>query len=159
MTTTSPYIAGPDRHQRLEWIGGSFVEVLLDSAATNGQLMVLRSELRRGDASPLHVHGREDEMFLMLSGAAVLHVGDERREVAQGGVAFLPRDIPHAYRITSDTATMLTLTTPGGLEGFFRGAGHDVATPKPQGWEISPATLAEALAVHGGKILGPPPAE
>lgn len=113
--------------------------------------MVLRSELRRGDASPLHVHGREDEMFLMLSGAAVVHVGEERREVAQGGVAFLPRDIPHAYRITSDTATMLTLTTPGGLEGFFRRAGHDVATPKPQGWAISPATLAEALAAHGGR--------
>lgn len=157
MMVTAPYIAGNDRHQRLEWLGNSFVEVLLDSAVTNGQLMVLRSELRRGDASPLHVHGREDETFLMLAGAAVVHVGDERKEVEEGGVAFLPRDIPHAYRITSGTATMLTLTTPGGLEGFFRAAGHDIAAPKPEGWEISPATLAKALAAHGGQILGPPP--
>lgn len=153
----APYVAQAESHQQLEWIGGSVMEVLLDSAATNGQLTILRTQLRHGDASPLHVHGREDEILLVLSGTAVIHVGDDRHEVADGGVAYLPRDIPHAYRITSAAATMLTLTTPAGLEGFFRAAGHDLATAKPEGWAITPPMLAEAMAAHGGEILGPPP--
>lgn len=156
---TAPYIGQASSRQRLEWLGGSIVEVLLDSAATDGQLMMLRSELRQGDASPLHVHGSEDEIFLLLSGTAVVHVGDDRREVVDGGVVVLPRNVPHAYRITSADATMLTLTTPAGFEGFFRAAGHDLATPKPEGWAITPPVLIEAMAAHGGQILGPPPAD
>lgn len=155
--SAAPHIARAESHQKLAWIGGSIVEVLLDSAATRGQLAILRSELRQGDASPLHVHGNEDETFILLSGSAVIHVGDDQNEVTGGGVAFLPRHIPHAYRITSPVATMLTLVTPGGLEEFFRAAGHDLDAPKPAGWAISPPLLAEAMAAHGGQILGPPP--
>jgi len=42
--------------------------VLLDSAATDGQLMVTSTSLADGDAAPLHVHACEDEMFVVLDG-------------------------------------------------------------------------------------------
>ncbi|MCW2606705.1 MAG: hypothetical protein JWO60_1398 [Frankiales bacterium] len=154
---TSPYIANEQDHQRLEWLGGEALTVLLDAASTGGQLMVLSSKPKAGTAAPLHVHGSEDEMFLLLSGSALVFVGNERFEVEAGGSAFLPRDVPHAYRITAD-AHVLTLATPAGLEGFFRQAGHDLSTPKPDDWTISPATMGPALAAHGGRIIGPPPA-
>jgi quercetin dioxygenase-like cupin family protein len=154
-----PFIAQDTDHQVLEWIGGSHILVLLDAARSDGQLMVVRTTLHQGDASPVHVHSREDEVFLLLSGAGLVWVGDERHEVSQGGVAFLPRDIPHGYLITSPHADMLTLATPGGLEGFFRSAGHDLATPRPDGFAVTPATMAPALAQHGGRIIGPPHAE
>ena len=61
-----------------------------------------------------------------------------------------------AYRITSDDTHMVTLCTPAGMEGFFRSAGHDLATPKPAGWEVSHETLRAAADAHGMTLLGPP---
>lgn len=155
-TRPQPYIANVEDQQQLEWLSGNPMHVLLDSATTGGQLMVLRSTPPEGSASPLHVHGREDEVFLMLSGAALIVVGDQRHEVGPGGVAFLPRNIPHAYRITAD-AHMLTICTPGGLEEFFRTAGHDLSQAKPEGWTITPQSMTAALEPLGGSIVGPPP--
>lgn len=153
-----PYLAAEADHQRLTWLGGSTVEVLLDAARTGGQLMVTRSILGDGDASPLHVHGHEDEVFVVLDGELAFWVGDERRDVGAGGVAFLPRALPHAYRVLSGPAQVLTLCTPAGFEEFFRQAGHDQSTPAPEGWAVGPAELASAMARAGGQILGPPPA-
>ena len=157
-TALHPYLAGPAEHQQLAWLGGSTVRVLLDAATTGGGLTALSSDLSAGDASPLHVHSREDEIFVLLSGSAVVWVGDARHEVGPGGVAFLPKDLPHAYRITEDGTRMLTLATPAGLEGFFRSAGHDLALPLPEDWELGPAQLAPAAAAQGITLLGPPPA-
>jgi hypothetical protein len=53
---------------------------------------------------------------------------------------------------------MLTICTPVGAEKFFRAAGQDMAVPKPEGWTITPATLAAAAATTGLQILRPPPA-
>lgn len=154
--TAAPYVANVEEQQQLEWLSGHPVSVLLDAASSAGQLMVLRSTPPAGSASPLHVHGREDEVFVLLSGAALVVAGDQAHELRAGGVAFLPRDVPHAYRITED-AHMLTLCTPGGLEEFFRTAGHDLSRPKPDGWAITPASMTAALEPLGGRILGPPP--
>lgn len=154
MPMPAPYVA--TEHQRLQWLGNTTVQVLLDANATAGQLTLMRSALVAGDTSPWHVHGNEDEMFLMIEGHATVWVGDEVHEVGAGGVAALPRSIPHGYLIRSETADMLTLATPGGLEGFFRSAGHDLATPLPDGWALAPPELAAAFGSHGGTILGPP---
>lgn len=154
--TMTAYIANAADQQQLEWLGGSRMSVLLDAEATGGGLMAMSTLLHEGDAAPVHVHSREDEVFVLISGSALVWVGDARFEVGPGGVAFLPRDIPHTYRITSDDTRMLTLATPAGLEGFFRTAGHDLATEKPHDWSIGPATLAPAAAAHGVTLLGPP---
>ena len=67
----------------------------------------------------------------------------------------VPRGVPMAHRITSDAET-LAVTTPAGLEGFFRVAGRDVRQPRPDGWEVSFAVMAEASEATGQTILGPP---
>jgi quercetin dioxygenase-like cupin family protein len=157
--TPSPYVAQAADQQQLEWLGGGIMTVLFDAQSTGGQLTVLRTRLRRGDAAPLHVHSKEDEMFVLLQGSGVFWVGEDRFEVGEGGVVFLPRTLPHAYRFTSETADVLTLCTPAGIEGFFRMAGHDVRLPKPAGWVLTPATMAAALSAHGGRVIGPPKTE
>ena len=153
---TSPHVAQDDDLQQLEWIGGSTLTVLVDAAVSGGQLMVMRSELARGAAAPLHLHSREDEFMIMLDGAATFWVGDERHEVRAGGVAWMPRGLPHTYRIDSEQAHVLNICTPGGLEGFFRTAGRDTSLPRPDGWAITPQSIGAALAAHGGEVLGPP---
>ncbi|MDQ6642178.1 MAG: cupin domain-containing protein [Actinomycetota bacterium] len=150
------YVANERDQQSLEWIGGSTVRVLLDSVTTSGQLTAISSALNAGDAAPVHVHSLEDEVFLLVSGSAVVWSGDDRYELDAGGVAYLPRDVPHSYRITSDGTQMLTLCTPGGIEGFFRGAGHDLATQRPDNWQLTPAVMAPHAQAHGITLLGPP---
>jgi quercetin dioxygenase-like cupin family protein len=153
---TQPYVAQQVDHQQLEWIGGSTLSVLLDAGTTGGQLTMMTSDLTKGDGAPVHVHSAEDELMLIIEGAGTFWVGNDRHRVGEGGVVWLPRGLPHTYRIDSPTARMLTVCTPGGLEGFFRQAGRDRATPKPDGWVLTPQTMGAALAAHGGTILGPP---
>lgn len=157
MTSMSmPFLAQADQQQTLEWIDEGTFSVLLDSGATDGQLTVGRFRVGKGEAPPFHMHTREDEVFMLISGSALLWAGDEQMEMTEGGIVYLPRNIPHSYRITSDTADLLMIATPGGIEGMFRHAGRDVATPRPRDFTIDPAKMAEAAELYGQIVLGPP---
>lgn len=151
-----PYLAQPEQQQKLEWLGGSTFSVLLDAAATDGQLTVGRFDAPRGEAPPFHMHTREDEVFMLIKGTALVWAGEQEHELAEGGIVYLPRNIPHGYRITSDRADLLLIATPGGIEGMFRQAGHDMSTPRPEGFEITKDALAAAADAYGQIVVGPP---
>ena len=38
--TLSAYFASPGEHQKLAWMSGSILEVLVDSAVSNGQVLI-----------------------------------------------------------------------------------------------------------------------
>ncbi|MFI0419150.1 cupin domain-containing protein [Spongiactinospora sp. 9N601] len=151
-----PYLAQPERQQKLEWLEGGVFSVLLDASATDGRLTVGRFDVPKDEAPPFHMHTREDEVFLLIKGTALLWVGDEEMELSEGGIVYLPRNIPHGYRITSDRADLLMIATPGGIEGMFRQAGRDMSTPRPDGFEISKEALAAAADAYGQIVVGPP---
>ncbi|WP_055586719.1 cupin domain-containing protein [Streptacidiphilus griseoplanus] len=151
-----PYLAQADEQQTLEWLDGGTFSVLLDSQATEGQLTVGRFRVDKGVAAPFHMHTREDEVFMLINGSALLWAGDEQMEMTEGGIVYLPRNIPHSYRITSDTADLLMIATPGGIEGMFRHAGRDVRTPRPEDFKLDPVKMAEAADMYGQVVLGPP---
>ena len=118
--------------------------------------MVGRFDVSEGEALPFHKHMREDEVFMLIKGTALLWYDDQEMELSEGGIVFLPKNIPHAYRITSKKADLLMINTPAGIEGMFRYAGRDKATPRPDGFEISPERMAEGADQFGQIILGPP---
>jgi len=62
------------------------------------------------------MHTREDETFMLISGTALLWLGEERLELSEGGLVYLPKKVPHGYRITSDTADLLMIA-PRGYRG------------------------------------------
>jgi mannose-6-phosphate isomerase-like protein (cupin superfamily) len=97
------------------------VEILIKaSAATTGGALTVFEENQPVD-TPLHVHAREDELFYVLEGEHVFQVGDEEFSVGPGGLVFAPRGVPHAQRrAVPRTGRVLVLTSPAGLEGFFR---------------------------------------
>jgi len=154
-----PYVANGGMHEQLEWIGGHRLELLLDGARTEGQVTVVRSHLGPGSASPLHVHRREDEIFVVLTGEGLVWVGEERHDVGPGSAMFLPRNVPHAYRFTSTEVDFLTICTPSGMEDFFRGAGRPWGSVGEPGWEVTTEALVAAAAAGGQEILGPPPSD
>jgi mannose-6-phosphate isomerase-like protein (cupin superfamily) len=71
------YLAQSDQQQNLEWLDGGTLALLLDGAATAGQLTVGRFALGKGSASPFHLHTREDEVFLLIKGSALVWSGDQ----------------------------------------------------------------------------------
>jgi quercetin dioxygenase-like cupin family protein len=151
------YLAQPEQQQQLEWLDGGTLAILLDSAATDGQLMVGRFDVSKGEAPPFHLHTREDEVFMLIKGTALVWYGDdEPTELAEGGIVFLPKNVPHAYRITSQKADLLMINTPAGIEGMFRFAGRDKAEPRPDGWQISLDRMGHASKDFGNVIMGPP---
>jgi quercetin dioxygenase-like cupin family protein len=155
-TMSMAYLAQPEQQQQLEWIDGGTLAILLDGKATNGQLMIGRFDVSEGEAPPYHKHTREDEVFMLIKGTALVWCDDQELELSEGGIVYLPKDIPHGYRITSRKADLLMINTPAGIEGMFRYAGRDKSTPRPDGFEIPRERFAEASQQFGTVILGPP---
>jgi quercetin dioxygenase-like cupin family protein len=148
------YLAQPEQQQQLEWLDGGTLAVLLDGLATNGQLMMGRFDVNEGEAPPYHQHTNEDEIFLLIKGTALVWCDDEEYELEEGGVVFLPKQVPHAYRITSKKADLLMINTPAGIEGMFRETGRDKSTTRPPGFEVKPDPAISAK--YGNVIVGPP---
>jgi quercetin dioxygenase-like cupin family protein len=148
------YIAQPEQQQQLEWLDGGTLAMLLDGKASNGQLMIGRFDVSEGEAPPYHMHRNEDEVFLLIKGTALVWCDDLEYELAEGGIVYLPKNIPHGYRITSKKADLLMINTPAGIEGMFRETGRDKSTPRPEGFEITPNP--EIADKYGNIVVGPP---
>ena len=140
------------------WFVDNLARVLVDGETTDGTVTVVELEGRRGDMPPLHVHRREDEIFYLLDGRLSLHLPDGAIELDAGEAAFAPRDVPHVYRVESETARWLGIAAPAGFEAFVREAGEPAPedTLPPEGRVHDPARLGEIAARYGIELLGPP---
>jgi quercetin dioxygenase-like cupin family protein len=150
------YLAQPDQQPTVEWLAGGTFAVLLDAAATKGQLGVGRFRVSQGEAPPYHQHLREDEVFMLISGTALLWCDDEEMELSEGGIVFLPRNVSHSYRITSPTADLLMMCTPGGFEGMFLQAGKPITSPRQSHSEPERDAMVKAADDFGQVVVGPP---
>jgi quercetin dioxygenase-like cupin family protein len=95
------------------------VEILIKvpGDATRGAYTVF--EEREPVDTPLHVH--EHELFYVLEGEHVFQVGEQEHRAGPGDLVFAPRGVPHSQRrVVPRKGRTLVLTSPGGLEGFFR---------------------------------------
>ena len=112
-------MALPERDERLTF-GGAEVRVKVAGETTGGAYSVIE-EIDPLD-SPLHVHEREDELFIVLEGKHVYTVGDQEVEAGPGDAVFAPRGVPHAQRrVVPRSGRELVVISPAGLESFFRG--------------------------------------
>jgi mannose-6-phosphate isomerase-like protein (cupin superfamily) len=100
--------------------------------------------------TPLHVHANDDELFYILEGEHVVRCGDEEFQVGPGGVVFAPRGVPHSQRrVVPGVGRLLVMTSPGGLDGFFR----ELAAAERAG-TLGPEAYAEASEKYGITWLG-----
>jgi quercetin dioxygenase-like cupin family protein len=156
---TGSVISGPDVQAAI-WFLGALSRVRVSGAQTGGAFALADHLARRGNASPVHVHDRDDETFFVLDGELRIFVGEEEHAAGPGTLAVLPRRLRHAYVVTSATARFLTLHTPAGFEAFAAEVGepaHAPTLPPPPAGPPDFAALAEAAARHQITILGPPP--
>src|SRR3954452_7883815 len=136
---------------------GVLVIVRVDAAASDGRLGMWESIEPRGPALPLHIHHREDEQAVVLEGHVTWWVGDRVHHVRAGETLALPRGVPHAHVVTSTSARILTVATPGGFERLFTELGTLAATDAPAQGDIDIAALEDAVRRLGVERLGVPP--
>jgi mannose-6-phosphate isomerase-like protein (cupin superfamily) len=138
-------------------VGRYTVKIGADQA--DGRLCQLLGRDRRGGAPPMHVHRREDETFYVIAGEITFFVGDRRIEATAGDFVFAPKDVPHAFLVTSDHAAYLTTFSPAGAERFFAEVAPRVVPgePAPAPRMPDPEEFARIAASYGIEIVGPPP--
>jgi len=124
---------------------------------TGGAFLIFEDLLDQGKVTPLHLHADADETFYLLDGEILLDLDGVKQTLAAGGIAVIPRGIPHAFMVTSASARMLCLQTPGGGEAFYRQA-SEPAGPGVPPTPVDFGRVQEAAAATGAiTILGPPP--
>lgn len=79
-------------------LGFLSVQHKLVAAQTGGAIYLFESEFGPDTGNRLHVHQHEDEFAYVIEGASVIRLGDRELEIGSGGIAFLPRGIPHAIQ-------------------------------------------------------------
>ncbi len=86
---------------------------------TRGQFTLAEVISRPGTEPPPHLHRNEDETFFVVEGEMSFAVADRTFKATAGTSVFLPRGVPHSFKIESDQVRALCLLVPAGLEGFF----------------------------------------
>jgi quercetin dioxygenase-like cupin family protein len=158
------------------WFLGTLVRLKLTGEQTGGRFALWEGVLPHGAAPPLHCHP-QDETFYVLEGELTVWVvepelaADEgrpprwvetrARTCRAGAVAFAPASTPHSFRVESDTARVLFLSTPAGIEDYVRALAEPARwpwlQPPPDGPRVPIEKLDAVEREHGVVRLAPPP--
>jgi quercetin dioxygenase-like cupin family protein len=152
-STVEPFLDTLDETDA-RWFLGCRVWCRAAAAQTGGALGLIEQIVPPGLGSPYHVHRNEDEVFYLLEGEIRLFSEGRSWVLGPGGVAFLPRGIPHGFRTEGETwSRSLLLAMPAGLEEFVA----ELSSPVPPAGPPDMARLMEVAGRYGLEILGPLP--
>lgn len=132
------------------------------AAADSALMSVVQFKAPRGFGPPVHVHDDEDEVVVVTEGSVAFRSGDDETIAAAGGIAFLPRAVPHTFQVLSDSATMISITASETGHPRFDTFVSALSTPAaevaiPPHAEIDGGQVARVGAEHKIGIVGPPP--
>lgn len=118
---------------------------------TNGAFDFFIVEVAPKGGPPLHVHHSQEEAIHVLTGRFKIRVGDETFYLDEGGFAYLPAGLPHAFlNLTDEEGEIIVVYTPGGGHHFYKELG-----PAARGG-ADRETVAAIFAGHDMALLGPP---
>jgi quercetin dioxygenase-like cupin family protein len=160
MSTAGTIIRGQGEGERLWFAGGGVFTMKATAEETDGAFILLEDRMMQGKTTPLHTHPNLDETLIVLEGEILVYIEGREHRVGPGGVAVVLRGVPHAFMVTSESARILALQTPGIGWAFYRDASE------PADAETDPGRadfdrLRTAAERHPDiiEILGPPPFE
>ncbi len=156
--TTGGYGLGPGEGEAL-WFNGGLGVVKATAEQTDGRFTVIELLTLKGFASPLHIHRREDELFVVLSGEVRVQHGESIIDAVAGSLVYGPRDVAHAFHVDSAEARLLLVFGPAGVEGFFREGGKPAGSPglpPPDEQFLAKEALKEIASRYDQEFVGPP---
>jgi quercetin dioxygenase-like cupin family protein len=147
--------AGEGEHR---WFLGTLATIKVSGEASDERFALIEFVFPRHASPPLHTHP-QDESYIVLEGLLTVQAGDERFELAAGAAAVVPMHVAHTFRVDSDAARVLVLSTPAGLERMVRDGSVPATAPTLPPSEAprpSPEELERIFKAHGQVNLGPP---
>src|SRR5688500_4087984 len=128
------------------------------AAETGGALSMWEDHVVRGKTTPMHLHPETDELCYVLDGELVVHIEGREHTVGKGGMFFAPRGVAHSFLVTSETAHILAIVTPGAAEAFYRSVSDPVTSDADAARPPDlPRLRAGAAASPHVEFVGPPP--
>jgi quercetin dioxygenase-like cupin family protein len=151
-TTPRPKFLAPNDGLRLQSGPGRDLVFKVTGDDTGGAFDYFVVEVAPLGGPPLHVHHQQEETLHVLSGRFKVRVGDEESVLEQGGFAFMPSGLPHAFlNLTDEPAEVIVVYAPGGCEAFYAELG-----PLTRNGTPDRADVAACFERHGMTLLGQP---
>src|SRR5262245_18580997 len=140
------------------WFIDTLAYVVVSGEETGGRYAVIESIAPGGNMPPLHVHGREEEVFHVVEGRITIFLPGKQIELTAGDTLRAPQGIPHTYRVESVPARWLVFCEPAGFDTFVRTVSEPALSDElpPAGREHDLAAIEAAAAAQGIELLGPP---
>jgi quercetin dioxygenase-like cupin family protein len=135
----------------VRWMGETATTFLATGALTGGAFGLVEERAIRGEAVPLHMHD-DVESFYVLEGAVSFFLSDQPgRRATAGAFVHIPQGTVHGFRIESEVARYLILTTPRHAE-FYRAITGPLAHAA-----IDNAVIEHACQEYGVDFVSPLP--
>jgi len=152
-TKTSRYtVLGPGEGLRLRSGPGRDLIFKVTGEDTGGAFDYFIVEVAPHGGPPLHVHHRQEETIHVLKGRYKIRIGDEIFRCEEGGFAYLPSKVPHAFlNLTDEPGEIVVVYTPGGGHKFYEELGPVARSASPDR-----QVIAGVFEKHGMTLLGPP---
>jgi quercetin dioxygenase-like cupin family protein len=140
------------------WFLGTLATIKVSSEASDGRFALIEFLFPRHASPPLHTHP-QDESYIVQAGRLTVQAGEQRFQLVPGAAAVVPMGVAHTFRVDSDTARVLVLSTPAGLEQLVRDGSVPALTPTlpPRDTQRpSPEELEAIFRAHGQVNIGSP---
>jgi quercetin dioxygenase-like cupin family protein len=140
------------------WFLGTLATIRVAGEAVDGRFALIEFLFPHHASPPRHTHP-QDESYIVLDGRLTIEAGEQQFALEAGATAVVPMTVPHTFRVDSESARVLVLSTPAGLERMIRDGSVPAAaptlppadTPRPSSEE-----LAAIFDAHGQVNVGPP---
>ena len=152
------YVLGPDQGELRCGPGPTCTWFKATGDLTGGAFALVDEHSRKGESVPLHRHGGDDESFYVLEGSVDFWLGDQPAVPAvAGSFVHIPAGTTHGFRVTSNTARYLILTTARHGD-FYRAITRAVTSPGDPFDKVTNEEIGQACGTFGIEFVGPLPA-
>jgi quercetin dioxygenase-like cupin family protein len=140
------------------WFLGTLATIRVPGEAVDGRFALIEFVFPHLASPPRHTHP-QDESYVVLEGRLTIEAGERRFSLEPGGTGVVPMGVVHTFRVDSETARVLVLSTPSGLERMIRDGSVPAGAatlPPPDAPRPTPEELGRLFAAHGQVNHGPP---
>ena len=149
MTSGKGVVVPPGGGKHLKEKSGQVMSMKLFGRDTGQSVTLFEQAVPAGSKNSwLHLHRDSDEIGWVLEGEFTFQIGDQVVTGGPGTCAFMPRNVPHAWKNSGSTpGRVVFLYTPAIAGKFVEGM-----LEQPDGGE-----LKQRLEEAGWEVLGPSP--
>jgi quercetin dioxygenase-like cupin family protein len=140
---------------------GNLINIRLSANDNSDRISIIEHRMPHGEATPLHIHKTEDEVFHILRGRIRFEVGNETLIGNSGDILLAPKNVPHRFIVESlDGAHCLTIAKGADFETMVTEMSSPVTVEFMPAFlepsKLAVEALTKACTRNNIEIIGPP---